>query len=88
MDDITALTMKYYFVSPDAIIAALSCAAEMDDVKQFKWIVAECKKRNIDLKKIIKDEMARREKMWGLFDSKTALPFSGGDRIRSPFHIR
>ena len=65
MNDITKITMDYIFRQPDAILAALQCAAEEDDKEMMHSVLTECKNRGIDVVKLLKDDLGRHERLWG-----------------------
>jgi hypothetical protein len=82
LEDLNKLTADYYYRNPDCILAALACAAEHDDKEMWDGILAECKSRNIDVEKLISDDIARHERLWGKINRSTS--FSGGKELRSP----
>lgn len=84
MNDLNELTRKYYFRTPQAILAMVQCAAEMEDAVMMKQVVDECKRRNIDLPKLLRDDLARHEALWG----KTPKRVSGGKQFRSPLQYK
>ena len=70
LDEMNKITLDFYYRNSDSILAMLQVAAEWDDKEMFDDVIAECKKRNIDVGKLIRDDIARHEALWGKINRK------------------
>lgn len=64
MEDINAITLDFYFRSPDAILAGLYGAC--DDPAMIAWIFEECKNRNINVVEILEKDIRDHKRRWGV----------------------
>lgn len=63
--DITKITLDYFYRNPDSILAGLTAAAMNDDRETCRDILEECRKRNIDIAKLLHDDLVRHKTLWG-----------------------
>lgn len=61
--ELNTIMVDYYFRDPRAILAGLYGAD--GDPEQITYIFEECRKRNIDVGKIIENDIKEHEKRWG-----------------------
>lgn len=80
---LSELTLNYWLTDPQRAAMAFMAASDNHDEEQCRIIVAECKKRGIDVVKAVREEIERHDRLWAVLKNPRSK-VSGGKELRSP----